>query len=212
VLGAIGSAAVLIRVLVPEGTRKAGDVLTIGAGRLSRLPWLARRRHPGWAVLATLIAFLIPVVWHGDLDLVTTISYAVALVGIVSAVRTLAARRSGARVMERSWGPGLLLGMASGLVGVPWAPLPYVRTARRARTLVHAAGPLLLTGLAAAMVVQEWWFPVPLSRSIATAALIMAASSLPPLKPLDGAFLGKGTAALGFGAIALGLLVIFELY
>jgi len=56
--------------------------------------------------------------------------------------------------------------------------------------------------------VEAAWFPVPLTSSLAIATLMIAASLLPPVKPLDGAFLGRVGAVAGLGILAVALLIL----
>ena len=74
---------------------------------------------------------------------------------------------------------------------------------------VHLAAPLSLAALSALLFVESAWLHTPLTESWAVAALIMSASTLLPVGPLDGAQLGKAgilaaTGVLG-GALVVGL-------
>ena len=55
------------------------------------------------------------------------------------------------------------------------------------------------------------WLAVPLTQSMAITALIMAASTLLPVRPLDGAKLGKKGPVAGAGVVAAGTLIILGL-
>jgi hypothetical protein len=63
---------------------------------------------------------------------------------------------------------------------------------------------LLLTLLGA-------WLHVPATTAIGTAAVVMAASMLVPIAPLDGARLGGGATAAGFGLVGVAILAVVGL-
>ena len=83
-----------------------------------------------------------------------------------------------------------------------WAPLPVLGA--KASPRLHWAAPAALAVVAVPLVVATAWSDIPLTRSLATAALIMAASLLTPIKPVDGgAIAAAGGAAAGITGIAL---------
>jgi cellulose synthase operon protein C len=130
------------------------------------------------------------------------------LITIVMRVRVLAAREAGVALEQRSWGPAVGFGVVTGAFGVPWAPLPVARTDRPA-TAVHWLGPVLLAGTALVLLLLAAWLRVPVTREVGGAALVMAASMLVPIDPLDRAAVAKGTgtavtlAVLGTGTLLL---------
>jgi len=73
---------------------------------------------------------------------------------------------------------------------------------------VHWAAPVLLAVLGLVPLVEASWSGVPLTRSLAVAALIMAASVLVPVSPMDGKALEKEGALLGVGIVVAVLLVL----
>ena len=58
---------------------------------------------------------------------------------------------------------------------------------------------------------QVAWLQVPLTKAAAVAALTMTASILLPIRPMDGAALGKAGALVGIATIAAALLVALGL-
>lgn len=116
---------------------------------------------------------------------------------------------------QETWLPSMVLGVALAPFGGLWAPMPVTRVAGTCAEeqvgRVHAAAPITAAVLAAALFVEAAWFPVPLTSSLAVATLVMAASMLPPVKPLDGAFLGRTGAVAGLGVLALALLTLLGL-
>jgi hypothetical protein len=73
---------------------------------------------------------------------------------------------------------------------------------------VHLVGPVLAGVLALALLILGVWLEVPVTRSLGAAALVMAASMLTPIDPLDGAAVARtpvaATASFAFvGAVAL---------
>jgi Zn-dependent protease len=75
----------------------------------------------------------------------------------------------------------------------------------RLRRAAPAAAGLLgiaLVGLAA-------WLDIPITRALAAAALVMAASLLTPIAPLDGSMIAKaGAAGASLAALSLGALAL----
>jgi hypothetical protein len=66
--------------------------------------------------------------------------------------------------------------------------------------------------VAVPLVIATAWSDVPLTRSLAAAALIMAASLLTPVKPVDGgAIAAAGGTAAGLTGIALAVLLALGL-
>ena len=74
---------------------------------------------------------------------------------------------------------------------------------------MHRAAPLALALLGLALTLLGAWLHVPLTRALAVVALVIAASLLTPVKPIDGGLVGsKGGAAAGLGALALAALAV----
>lgn len=88
----------------------------------------------------------------------------------------------------------------------PWAPFPVARTTDDAPR-VHAAAPVALALVGVVLFVESVAFQVPLTRSLAQAALIMVASTLVPVGPLDGAKLGTTGLLAGAGVVGAAVLV-----
>jgi hypothetical protein len=80
------------------------------------------------------------------------------------------------------------------LVGAGWSPLPIARAPGKA-TGVHWAGPAAVGALAIVLLILATWLDVPITRSLGAAGLVMAASLLTPVKPIDGATVS--TTAVG---------------
>ena len=96
----------------------------------------------------------------------------------------------------RTWLPGMAFGLVTGIIGLPWAPCR-----RQDQPRVHPGPPrcpLTVTALSVVLFVESAWLGVPLTQSLAVVALVMAGSTLLPIKPLDGANVGKA----GFLAVA----------
>ena len=180
---------------------------------IARVPIPGVLRKPAVALVATLAVLLYPLARDpgGGLTAALAGSAALALlVVVVVRVRVAAARRHGDAVAQESWPPGVVFGAGTAIAGFTWTPLPVVREGAKAR--VHWAAPVALAAIAIPLVIFTAWLDVPLARAVATAALVMAASVLTPIKPVDGGAIAAagGTAAgltgLGLAAlIALGL-------
>jgi tetratricopeptide (TPR) repeat protein/Zn-dependent protease len=194
-----------------SGTRTefAQDWLEAAAQRLERLPLVNRVRSPWWALAVTVLVFARPVVLdaRGRVVDLGAVALGVLLLALVAMrARTLVARRTGLTVYNESWGPGVAFGMVTAVVA-PWAPLPVARTTDDAPR-VHAAAPVALALVGVVLFVESVAFQVPLTRSLAQAALIMVASTLVPVGPLDGAKLGKAGLLAGAGVVGAAVLVV----
>jgi len=78
---------------------------------------------------------------------------------------------------------------------------------RRGQARLHLAAPLTLAALSLLLFGESAWLHVPLTQAWAVAALIMSASTLPPIGPLDGARAGQAGIAAGAGVAGCALLV-----
>ncbi len=181
---------------------------------LSRVPGALTTFAPSAvAVLATLAVFLWPAAHGNDAGLVSILLLAAGLAALVTAVmraRVLAARRAGVSVSQRAWRPAILVGAAAAVTGVPWAPLP-VADPEQPTPGVHLSGPAVAAAAGLVLLVLGVWLQVPVTRALGVAALVMAASMLTPVAPLDGARLEKGTGLLTTGlalAATVGLVAV----
>ena len=212
-LAGVALALGISRAIAGNSQADITKTLAMAAQPIKRFRPLGRRRHVGWAVVATVVAFALPALISGEAGLTATTAYLLAVlflvVGVI-AVRQLLAVHWSARPVHRAWPPGLLISVVSGAAGVPWAAGPYVRVPRRT-TRIHLAGPVGLAMVAAILLLQTAWLHVPLTRAIAIAAITMTISMLLPIRPLDGAALGKAGSLVGLAAIASALLVLLGL-
>lgn len=171
-------------------------------------------RGPTWAgravvgVVATAVAFLLTYLRQSGsmTDFLAYGACIVLLVGMAYLARVVVAARREVAVTQNAWTPGLALGVVTGAIGTPWAPLPVAQTSTEARP-VHLAGPLILAALSLLLFIEVAWFDVPLTGALAIAALIMTSSMLLPVKPLDGANLGGAGAVAAAGVSAGAVLV-----
>jgi cellulose synthase operon protein C len=201
----------LARVSGHGGSVLAAQWLDPLADRLRSAPLLRKLHHPGWAVAVTVASFLVAYLRRSTspADVAGYCAGVAVLVLLAVAARVLLARSRGVPIHHESWPPGLVFGLITGAAGLPWAPLPVVRVAGKDSRRVHAAAPVTLAVLSALLFVESAWLHTPLTGSWAVAALIMSASVLLPVGPLDGARLGKAgvltaTGVLG-GAVLVGL-------
>jgi len=190
-----------------------------GAGRAAVEKWLEPVARLRWlrgpwpallGVLATLLVFAWPLARSGTggaTAAVALLGGVLVLVGVVVRARAAAARRANADARGSAWPPGVVAGLGVTAAGFPWAPLPVVDSTA---PNVHWAGPVALGALGLALTALTVWVDVPLTRAAAVAAMVMAASLLTPIKPLDGAAVsaaGKGGTALAGLGLALLLLL-----
>ena len=150
------------------------------------MAFLRRLGHPAIAVVATLLVFLAPLARDPGGGVTAAVAGALGLCVLVAVAlrgRSLAAQASGERA-QRTWPPGLAFGLGGAAAGVSWAPLPVLGD--KAARGVHWAAPVALAVVAVPLVIATAWSDIPLTRSLAAAALMMAASLLTPVKPVDG--------------------------
>ena len=146
------------------------------------------------AIAATVIVFLLPLLrsaeasWTGAVLLVLGVGI---LIVIVLRSRVLIARRAGVTLHQRGWTPGILAGLVLAAIGLAWAPLPVVETSKPAAA-VHWIGPIAAGAAALCLLPLAVAFEVPNTMALGSAALVMAASLLTPIEPVDGGFVAKG--------------------
>jgi cellulose synthase operon protein C len=178
-----------------------------------RLGFLRRLAHPAIAIAATLVVFVAPLARDpsgGATAAAAGVLGLCLLLAVALRGRGLAARREPESERQRTWAPGLLFGLGGAAAGVTWAPLPVLGA--KASPRLHWAAPAALAVVAVPLVLATAWSDVPLARSLAAAALIMAASLLTPVKPVDGgAIAAAGGTAAGLTAIALAALLALGL-
>lgn len=214
--GAVGlcAAALLTLGLVRVGGKSAAkDVadrwLEPIAQSLDRIPVIKRLRRPTWAVGATVTAFLLPLAHQPINGAIAVVAFGIGvlvLVAVAIRARVAVARAVGLATQQESWGPGILFGVAMGAVGMPWAPLPVLRAPDESRR-THLAAPIALSLLGALLFIESAWLRMPLIESLGTASLIMAASTLLPISPLDGAKVGSRGLIAGAGLLAAAILL-----
>jgi len=177
--------------------------------RLDSVPILVRFRHPAFAVTATVITFLLSRLRHAA-DIIELAVYLVGvlvLVGAAMTARATLALLRGNQLGQISWLPGIAFGIVTGAFGLPWAPLPVIREDANNDPQLHLAAPLTLSGLSLALFLESAWLHTPVTQSWAVAGLIMAASTLLPVAPLDGSRIGKTGIMTGAGVAGGALLV-----
>jgi Tetratricopeptide repeat len=199
--------------LAPGMGRDAKRWLEIGRDALARLPSALASTAAVVAVVATVAVLLLPLLRARDSSATSVLLVGLgvlALTAMVMRARVLVARREGVTLRQRGWPPGIAIGLlVAAVFGLGWAPLPYCETDRPVPA-VNWAGPLV-TGLAALVLLSLGvGLEVPATKAIGTAALIMTASLLTPIEPLDGSYVAKGPAGVAAG-IALLATAVFLL-
>lgn len=191
------------------GSALAAQWLDPLSDRLQSAPLLRRLHHPGWSLAATAASFLLAYLRRGAglIEVVAYIAGVVVLALLAVGARVLLARRRHIVITQQSWAPALALGLVTGAVGLPWAPLPVVRADGKDNAKVHLAAPITLAALSALLFVEAVWLHTPITEAWAVAALIMSASTLLPVGPLDGAQLGKAGVLAASGVVGGALLV-----
>jgi pSer/pThr/pTyr-binding forkhead associated (FHA) protein/tetratricopeptide (TPR) repeat protein len=195
------------------GSALAAQWLDPLTDRLQSAPVLRRLHAPGWSLAATAASFLLTYLRRGadPAEVVAYIAGVLVLAFLAVGARVFLARSRHVTITQDTWPPGLAFGLVTGAFGLPWAPLPVVRADGEdsVKIKVHLAAPITLAVLSALLFLESAWLHTPVTESWAVAALIMSASTLLPVGPLDGAQLGKAgilaaTGVLG-GALLVGL-------
>jgi hypothetical protein len=136
--------------------------------------------------------------------------------------RSLVLTRRGLPARQATWLPGVGFGVVAAALMAPWAPLPVLRDdetdapakntnngeapdSSRPPTTVVAAVVLVVVGLG--LLAESFFLKTPLTHQLATVALVMAASTLLPIKPLDGAALKSRGLLAGAGLLSALLLL-----
>src|SRR5262249_35808038 len=120
--------------------------------------------------------------------------------------RSVLARAQGVAITQSSWPPALAFGLVTGALGLPWAPLPVVWTDGKDYPPLHLAAPITLAALSLILFLESAWLHTPITQAWAVAALIMSASTLLPIGPLDGAHVGKAGVMAAAGVVGGALL------
>ena len=163
--------------------------------------------------MATVATFLFAYLHHASspTEVAAYVLGVLVLTGAAMYARIAIAARANVATTQTSWLPGMAFGLVTGIIGLPWAALPVVKTSTES-TRVHLAAPLTVAALSVVLFVESAWLGVPLTQSLAVVALVMAGSTLLPIKPLDGANVGKAgfLAAAGVvgGAVLIALGII----
>lgn len=180
--------------------------LELGRDLLARLPQALRFTSAAGAVLATLAVFGWSLASDG-VPSVAAVALQLAGIGLLIAIvmrgRAVAARRAGIALRQRGWLPGVAVGIGAAAAGLAWAPLPVAEPDRPAPS-VHWIGAVLTGCTALALLVLAALTDVPMATSLGAAALVMTASMLVPVEPLDGAYIAKGTAGVAATLALLG--------
>jgi tetratricopeptide (TPR) repeat protein len=173
---------------------------------LAKAPQPLRFTSAAAAVVVTLAVFSWSLL-RSEGATVTTVMLQLAglgtLIAIVMRARVLAARRAGVELRQRGWTPGMAVGAGAAAFGLAWAPLPVAQPSKSSST-VHWIGPVLAGCTALVLLVLGALTDVPLTTSLGAGGLVMAASMLVPIEPLDGGFIGKSTAGVTANLALLG--------
>lgn len=195
------------------GSAVAAQWLDPSSDRLKSAPLLRKLHHPAWSLVVTAASFLFAYLRKGPspTEVVTYTGGVVVLALIAVGARAILARQNHIAAAQESWSPALVVGLVTGAAGFPWAPLPVVKADGKGATKVHLAAPITLAVLSALLFLESVWLHTPVTESWAVAALIMSASTLVPVGPLDGAQLGKAGILAATGVIGGALLVALGL-
>jgi hypothetical protein len=209
-------AIVILGLGLARATGHGGSVLAAQwldplTDRMQSAPVLRGLHHPGWSLAATAGSFLFAYLRRGadPAEVVAYVAGVLILAFLAVGARVFLARSRHMAITQETWSPGLAFGLLTGAIGLPWAPLPVVRADGEdsLKVKVHLAAPITLAVLSALLFVESAWLHTPVTESWAVAALIMSASTLLPVGPLDGAQLGKKGVLAAAGVMGGALLV-----
>jgi cellulose synthase operon protein C len=193
------------------GSALAAQWLDPLTDRLTSAPVLRNLHHRGWSLAATAASFLFAYLRRGasPVEVVAYIAGVLVLAFIAVGMRTFLARRGNVAITQETWPPGLAFGLVTGAARLPWAPLPVIRIdgENTLKVKVHLAAPITLAALSTLLFLESAWLHTPVTESWAVAALIMSASTLLPVGPLDGAQLGNAGILTATGVLGGALLV-----
>ena len=228
----LGLLATLIVVLnlIRAQRHRVGEVtermLRYGSDFTARVPVLRRMWSPVWAVLVTVVVLSLPPFRSGLTETAERVTLVLALALLVAVAirsRIVAARTLGLRTRQRTWTVGTIVGVGTGLLGLPWAPLPVIADTATpvapsadqvegsavvdstVPVRVALSAPLTLALVGGLLLLEHALSAVRLASELGLAAIVMAASMLLPIEPQDGARLGKTTvlASIGLAAVAV---------
>jgi hypothetical protein len=189
----------LSRTLVGQSRRgEAQQWLEVTREALGSLPQALASPAGVVAIAATVIVFLLPLLRSAEASWTSAVLLLLGvgiLIVIVLRSRVLIARRAGVTLRQRGWTPGILAGLVLAAIGLAWAPLPVVETNKPAAA-VHWIGPIAAGAAALCLLPLAVAFEVPNTMALGSAALVMAASLLTPIEPVDGGFVAKGPVGL----------------
>jgi tetratricopeptide (TPR) repeat protein len=196
----------LSRTLVGQSRRgEAQQWLEVSRNALDRLPRALASPAGIVAIAATVIVFLLPLLLSAEASWTSAILLVLGvaiLIMIVLRSRVLIASRAGVTLRQRGWTPGILAGLVLAAIGLAWAPLPVVETSKPAAA-VHWIGPIAAGAAALCLLPLAVALEVPNTMALGSAALVMAASLLTPIEPVDGGFVAKGPVGLVASVAAL---------
>jgi cellulose synthase operon protein C len=204
---ALGLARSLAARAKPGGAQKWFDVIDALDKKAPNLPFL---RNPALGVVAT-AAFLLWPLHSGPTDgWAATAVFAIGvliLIAVVLRVRVLAATHEHISLRQETFPPAVAFGLMVTLVGAGWSPLPVARAPGKA-TDIHWAGPTAVGTLAIVLLVLATWLGVPIARSLGAAGLVMSASLLTPVTPIDGATVSSTAVGALPSLVVLGAAVL----
>ena len=214
---ALLAGTVALLVLVQLGTAAFQEVAsdTVQDRALESRERRRRRRFPSWiAVLVTFGAFLYPLAQSKGSTTTEYVGVGVgvlAIAGVYLRARRWVRRRYPVVVAEYTWAPTAVIGVAATVAGLGFAPLPVAEEeGPKAVSWIHAAGPASLAAVSALLLGLGAVTHVPLTRSLGVAALVMTASTLVPVRPLDGGVVaGDRVRKLTIDAVMVTLAILF---
>jgi hypothetical protein len=213
-IAAVALLLVLLRLLWSVGLDQAvGKINERLLGWTSDRPWLARVNRPAVPLVAVLVTgalALYPMLTSSTWDITEV---ALLMLGVLIMVgiyvRSRLALAAPGEVRHFTWLPAVGLGAVLAVSGLGFAPVPPAQVSGTRRAL-RWIGPVALGLTCAGLLLIGWWTRVPATRALGSAALVMVASVLLPVKPLDGAYLTHKlvNAIVAFSVLAASILLL----
>ena len=211
-------AARMLAALVADqlGSQLGGVLVQPRATALRRLRFARLRLPAAWAVALTVALAALTggnTSAQPQLELILVAVGTLALIGLYLRSRSWFASRLGGATHHVAWSPAMIVGIAGAFLNFAFPPLPVAELPARtpAEQKARLVGPITLAVVGAALAALTVATGVPLSRTLAGAALAALGYVMLPVAPLDGVYVQRRvpnllvTVALAIGTCMFAL-------
>lgn len=160
--------------------------------------WFWRRLRVRWGVAVCVIVLGWSALWvRPHLSTALFLGSLAGLVVTPLLVRSAVARRRGEQAKHFTWTPALGVAAVGGPLGLSFVPFPSLDdTVSKPSRAVRMVVPAFLGLICVSLVLGAAISAVPLSRDVAAACIVMTASVMTPVPPMDGASLSRRVPSL----------------